>query len=208
MRALDRGDRLRLLPRAAWSFSCRGSRYVWSHCSSLPRMASSSNAALERQAIGTVPAGCMTWYEAFAFCVWDGGRLPTFTESNFVAAGGDEQRTFPWGEAPYDQTRAVYRDEPSGDLVPAGSRPAGVARWGVLDLGGSRIEWNLDQAKAGRLVPAPCVDCVDLFQGLSRAESDISFSQAPVSVVESRPRAQDPGARAAQAGLRCVYDVP
>jgi formylglycine-generating enzyme required for sulfatase activity len=43
---------------------------------------------------------CVSWYILFAFCVWDGGRLPTDAEWGFALAGGEEQRPFPWGTVP------------------------------------------------------------------------------------------------------------
>ena len=43
----------------------------------------------------TRPIDCVTWYEAQAFCIWDGGRLPTEAEWNYVAAGS-QQRVYPW----------------------------------------------------------------------------------------------------------------
>jgi formylglycine-generating enzyme required for sulfatase activity len=64
-----------------------------------------------------VPMECVPWYIAFAFCAWDGGRLPSFAEWNYALAGGDEQRTYPWGEEPYDLTRAVYLETPDGVLA-------------------------------------------------------------------------------------------
>ncbi|MCA9623624.1 MAG: SUMF1/EgtB/PvdO family nonheme iron enzyme, partial [Myxococcales bacterium] len=46
-----------------------------------------------------LPINCLTWELAFAFCAWDGGRLPTEAEWNYAAAAGAEQRLYPWGSA-------------------------------------------------------------------------------------------------------------
>jgi formylglycine-generating enzyme len=51
-----------------------------------------SAAANEDKAIN-----CVNWYEAFAFCIWDGGRLPTESEWEYTATGGAENRIYPWG---------------------------------------------------------------------------------------------------------------
>ena len=55
----------------------------------------------------TLAMNCLTWFDAFAFCAWDGGRLPTEAEWNYAAAGGSEQRVYPWG-ATIDSTKARY----------------------------------------------------------------------------------------------------
>jgi hypothetical protein len=67
-----------------------------------------------------LPMNCVPWYKAFAFCVWDGGRLPTEAEWNYAATGGNEQRKYPWGSTAPDDALAVFncqavgtRDAPS-----------------------------------------------------------------------------------------------
>ena len=58
-------------------------------------LAENTKDALERK-----PLNCVPWHVLFAFCVWDGGRLPTDAEWGFALAGGSEHRGFPWGNVP------------------------------------------------------------------------------------------------------------
>jgi sulfatase modifying factor 1 len=118
------------------------------------------------------PIVCESWYEAFAFCIWDGGRLPTDAEYNFAAAGGTEERTYPWsnppGDTTIDGTYASYDCMGDGsaagacavtDLLIVGSKPKGNGRWGHADLAGNVLQWMRDWS--GALV-SPCNDCVQL----------------------------------------------
>jgi formylglycine-generating enzyme len=104
-----------------------------------------------------LPINCVGWFVAFAFCAWDGGRLPTDAEWSYAASAGNEQRTYPWGFAAPDPSHAVYGCSAAGempntcmsptlaDIPRVGSRsPVGDGKWGHADLAGSMFEWTLD----------------------------------------------------------------
>lgn len=134
------------------------------------------------------PINCLSWYEAMAFCVWDGGYLPTVSEWNYAAAGGGEQRAYPWSipatSLKLDGSHASYNDGVNcvgdgmagcavTDLLVVGTRPAGDGRWGQSDLAGNVIEMLLDWDGA---YPTPCVNCASLSTGDFRVFRGGSFN--------------------------------
>jgi formylglycine-generating enzyme len=134
------------------------------------------------------PVNCITWYEAFAFCIWDGGRLPTKNEWTYAAAGGAEDRYYPWGKATQfpDPTLAVYSCNYNGtgvnsctgvtNIAPVGSVPAGNGKYGQSDLAGNMEEWNLDFfPNPATILPFPCRDCATFEPASGRVIRDSDF---------------------------------
>ena len=52
----------------------------------------------DRRARGRHPVNCISWHQAEAYCRAHDGRLPTEHEWEWAARGGDQERSYPWGE--------------------------------------------------------------------------------------------------------------
>jgi formylglycine-generating enzyme required for sulfatase activity len=160
-----------------------------------------------------LPINCVNWYEAFAFCVWDGGRLATETEWDYAAAGGSEQREYPWGGTTPDANLAVYGCLGDGysscaftDILPVGSRPAGNARWGHSDLAGSMWEWVFDWSGTYLV---PCGDCAEVVSAFDRVGRGGSFgNDASIIRTAYRDFGVYPAGRAYYLGVRCAVSGP
>jgi len=135
------------------------------------------------------PANCLDWYTAFAFCAWDGARLPTEAEWNYAAAGGSEERDYPWGSAPPDASKASYWVDSTqqcmgdgvpgctlADLIVVGSKsPNGDGKWGHADLAGNVYEWMLDWYAGA--YPVPCNSCANLAPASARVIRGGAFKE-------------------------------
>ena len=164
----------------------------------------------------TLPLNCVDWYEAYAFCIWDGGFLPSEAEWEYAAAGGDEQREYPWGSTDPNMdvatsSRYLISDcnYPPGstacsgatNIAPVGTATLGAGRWGQLDLAGELAEWTLDWYAP---YVDPCVDCVYLTDFSYRVVRGGSFGTDTEDVFPPARDGDVPGSRNAFYGFRCA----
>ena len=153
-----------------------------------------------------LPVNCVTWYLAQAFCIWDGGRLPSEAEWNLAAAGAAEQRVYPWSSPPtstaIDATRATYA---SAGPAPVGARPAGAGRWGHLDLAGNVSEWLADWYRTPYATTG-CDDCQDLTVAIARAVRGGYYGSSSGAVTASQRSSTAPTTASSATGFRCLHD--
>jgi formylglycine-generating enzyme required for sulfatase activity len=160
-----------------------------------------------------LPINCVTWYEAYAFCIWDGGFLPSEAEWELVAAGGSEQREYPWGkiapgsDATYADYGCLYPSGAAGvchdraNIAPVGSSPMGAANNGALDLAGDVSEWTLDWEAT---YVDPCVDCAYLDATAGRVVRGSSFASNSGMLHPWLRALVDPAGRNRTVGFRCA----
>jgi formylglycine-generating enzyme required for sulfatase activity len=162
-----------------------------------------------------LPVNCVSWWESYAFCIWDGGFLPSEAEWEYAAAGGSEQREYPWGStAPGTANQyavyGCYYPNASGGctakIAPVGFAAHGAGLWGQLDLAGNLWEWNLDSYAAAYV--DPCVDCANL-TGTDTTNSRTNrggdiYSPASYLMPPYRGGGDDPEGGVYVIGLRCA----
>jgi formylglycine-generating enzyme required for sulfatase activity len=164
------------------------------------------------------PINCVNWYEAYAFCIWDGGFLPTEAEWAFAAAGGNQEREYPWGTAapgtgneyaiygcyyPSFSTTCVEGSTDKMNIAFVGTAQKGVGLFGQLDLLGNLWQKTLDWDNGE--VSAPCTDCAYLTTTSSRVQRGSFFRSfaVPKGLQYSRD-SFPPNTRQDWAGFRCA----
>jgi formylglycine-generating enzyme required for sulfatase activity len=156
------------------------------------------------------PMNCIDWYEAFAFCAWDGGRLATEAEWNYAASGGSEQRYYPWSSPP---TSTSIGDDAvccggsySGTQNVGSKSPQGDGKWGQSDLAGNVWEWMLDSYASP--YENPCNNCADLTRVSNKVIRGGAFYNYD-TILRSALRNQDnPGSPNYYIGARCARTSP
>jgi formylglycine-generating enzyme required for sulfatase activity len=167
----------------------------------------------------TLPINCVNWYEAYAFCIWDGGLLPSDAELGYAQAGGSQQRVYPWGSTGPGTANqyAIYGDGsgncyyPSGSLAactgvtniaPVGTATLGAGLWGQLDLTGNVRQWNLDYDFNPYV--NPCTDCAYLTPAVaSRVIRGNDFSYPSSDLMPHYRSGANASQRDIHAGFRC-----
>jgi formylglycine-generating enzyme len=170
-----------------------------------------TDTAVENEAY---PINCLNWYHAFAFCIWDGGRLPTEAEWEYAATGGNQNRIYPWGNSPPDSSRANYNGSNYSPYVAAGSKgTTGAGYFGHADLAGSMWEWAFDWFSSSyygsTASPTVCSNCANTTGASYRAIRSGGWgNEWPYSLRSAFRVYGSPGDRGSGNGIRCARTPP
>lgn len=151
------------------------------------------------------PRETVSWYEAVAFCRWLSRRLgfevrlPTESEWQQAATGGDSGNIYPWG-GEWNAERCNTLESGLNRTVAVGLYPASTNTQGVYDLFGNLWEWCLNMYDRYGYT---AVDSSNASRGLHGGSWDIVGNSD-----RAYYRYYAPYARSDSNGFRVVYEPP
>lgn len=163
------------------------------------------------------PINCIDWNDANAFCAWDGGRLLTRAELEYVRrwwdrpgvpVSGSAGRWYPWGD---DTAGVRYRPRPAS--FPLSDATAArdvddVAIGCVFGIAGGVGEWLGDEARIGYadgcLADGFCEGAGGVYRSVATGSwMDTDDEWLPSSAFGGA----DPSSETPNLGVRCAYDT-
>lgn len=146
----------------------------------------------------------VSWYGAYAYCEWTGGRLPTEAEWEY-AARGPYNRLYPWGNSSPVCDLVNYNWCVSG-VTKVGSYPDGASWSNALDMSGNVWEWVIDWYDVGYYRNSPQENPIGPESGTFRVIRGGSWYQNHQFVRTAIRNNFEPTERLNGVGLRCVQE--
>lgn len=157
------------------------------------------------------PANCVTWALADTYCGWVGKELPTEAQWEYAAAGGDPERTYPWGDQPPRCSRTC-RAEPepgcdTGTSCEIDAHVGDVSPVGARNLGGNVGEWMQDWYATDAYQSGPRLNPRGPATGERRVVRGADYTDKVDPFRVTRRGRLAPGLWSATVGFRCASSL-
>jgi formylglycine-generating enzyme required for sulfatase activity len=155
------------------------------------------------------PVVAVTWWEADAYCRWQGGSLPTEAQWEHAACD-DEGGRYPWGDQE-DFAAVWYAEGKHGQVrtvatAPAGAQdPALASPFGLLHAAGNVWEWVADAYDATWYADAPTKDPLNAEPRPWRVIRGGSYSNLPSYCTCTHREPARPADVRLSIGFRCAW---
>ncbi len=122
------------------------------------RLGCSNAASFVAKGKGNHPVNCVSWFDADAYCRWQGLRLPTEGEWEWAARGQGRASRYPWGDgapgkrACWDGKGSALGKGGRQGTCPVAAHPDGDSPEGLHDLGGNVREWTASGDEGERVI--------------------------------------------------------
>ncbi len=151
-----------------------------------------------------LPVAAIDWYEASAFCAWEGKRLPTEAEWERAYRGLAEGAEYYWGKRGPNKKDACY-DTLAGPCE-VGKYPPNAL--GLFDIAGNVWEWTSDWYAREYFKDAPQSNPKGPATGQYKVIRGGSWADVPKYLTSAHRDWARPLERSPNIGVRCAKSFP